>query len=387
MKFLFVSTFPPTACGIATFTSHLRNGMIASLGLAQEDLPVLAVVPPGETVPESPFLRTLPKEDREAYREAAEWVNASDVDVVNVQHEFGIFGGGEGRYLLDFLSRLEKPVITTFHTVFSRRTPPYDAIQEEILARSTLAVVMTPSAVRYLVEQYGIPPEKVRVIPHGAPAKPRFSREALRRKWDVPGRKVVLSFGLISRSKGIDRFLTYLPEVVKEVPELLYLVAGQTHPEVRRREGEAYREELVRLVRELGLEEHVRFVDRFLSDEELVELLAVSDVYITHYPGLEQISSGTLAYAVGLGRPVLSTPYTYARDLLGRFPDLLLPYGDQDAWSSALKRILRDDAYRKGLERRLRAVGRRMRWENVGRAMWELGKALAPEVEVKPSHG
>lgn len=163
------------------------------------------------------------------------------------------------------------------------------------------------------------------------------------------------------------------------MPELLYLIAGQTHPEVRRREGEAYREELRRLVRELGLEGHVRFVDRFLSDEELVELLAISDVYITHYPGLEQISSGTLAYAVGLGRPVLSTPYTYARDLLARFPDLLLPYGDRAAWSAALERILRDDAYRRGLERRLRAVGRQMRWENVGRAMWELGKALAPE--------
>ncbi|MBT9252907.1 MAG: glycosyltransferase [Brockia lithotrophica] len=387
MKFLFVSTFPPTACGIATFTSHLRNGMIAALGLAQEDLPVLAVVPPRETVPESAFLRVLPKEDQEAYREAAEWVNASDVDVVNVQHEFGIFGGGEGRYLLDFLSRLEKPVITTFHTVFSRRTPPYDAVQEEILARSARAVVMTPTAVRYLVEQYGIPPEKVQVIPHGTPAKPRFSREALRRKWGVSGRKVVLSFGLISRSKGIDRFLTYLPEVVRGVPELLYLIAGQTHPEVRRREGEAYREELRRLVRELGLEGHVRFVDRFLSDEELVELLAISDVYITHYPGLEQISSGTLAYAVGLGRPVLSTPYTYARDLLARFPDLLLPYGDRAAWAAALERILRDDAYRRGLERRLRAVGRQMRWENVGRAMWELGKALAPGVEVKTSHG
>jgi len=387
MKFLFVSTFPPTACGIATFTSHLRDGMIAALGLAQSDLPVLAVVPPGETMLARPFVHILPKEEQEAYRQAAEWVNASDIDVVNIQHEFGIFGGGEGRFLLDFLAKLEKPVITTFHTVFSHRTPPYDAVQEKLLAHSTRAVVMTPTAVRYLEEQYGISPLKVHVIPHGAPAKPRFTRGALRKKWNVVGRKVILSFGLISRSKGIDRFLTYLPEVVHQVPEFLYLVAGQTHPEVKRREGEAYREELQNLVLELGLKEHVRFVDHFLSNEELVELLILSDVYITHYPGLEQISSGTLAYAVGLGRPVLSTPFTYARDLLEKFPDLLLPYGDASAWSAALKRILQDDAYRKDLERRLGTIGRRMRWENVGRATWELAKTLAPGVEVKPSHG
>ncbi|MBT9281324.1 MAG: glycosyltransferase family 4 protein [Hydrogenibacillus schlegelii] len=386
MKLLFVSTFPPTKCGIATYTSHLREGMMRSLPLSPAELPVLSVFPDAWT-PSGPEIWPLPKHDPDAYLRAADAVNASDVDVVSLQHEFGIFGGEAGRMIIPFLERLKKPVITTLHTVFDRPTPPYSDVLGDIVRLSTRLVVMNRLGIEWITRQYPVSPRAVRYLPHGAPAPLEAPAEALKAKWGVAGRKVVLTFGLLSPGKGIDRFLPAFARVVADVPDAVYIIAGQTHPEVKKAEGEAYRESLVALAERLGIAEHVLLIDRFLDEPELVELLSLADVYVTPYPGLGQITSGTLAYAVGLGRPTLSTPYAYARDLLRNFPDLLVPYGDEAAWAERLGRLLRDDAAREALAARLKAVGAGMRWPRVGARFYALASEIAGRKERIASHG
>ncbi|NNU83877.1 glycosyltransferase [Geobacillus sp. BMUD] len=368
IRIAYVSTYPPRRCGLATFTEHLRQSIDGVRGPSDGDrVIVLYNESDGDDAyRNNPVYWPLPAQNRAAYAEMAKRVNESDIDVVLLQHEFGIFGGEAGEYILDFIAALHKPLVTTFHTVFAEPEPPYRPIQEKIATASDAIIVMNRQAIPYLVKAFGLPKEKVVYIPHGAPGPSSEDRDSLRRRLGFSGRKVMLTFGLLSRGKGIESVLAALPGVVRKVPEALYVIAGQTHPEVKKREGEAYREELKSLIHRLGLERHVRMEDRYFSEEELIDYLTACDLYVTPYPGMQQITSGTLAYAVGVGRPVVSTPYEHARDLLQGCEELLLPYGDTTVWEERLGQLLADEAALKRWEEKMRQIGANTHWPRVG---------------------
>ncbi|WP_123043486.1 glycosyltransferase family 4 protein [Cohnella candidum] len=361
----YVSTYVPKKCGLATYTHHLREAVNLAKGNRSQD-PVIAICNDEERLDyREPWMWPLIKPDIEEYRRQAETVNQSSVDIVSLQHEFGIFGGDAGNYALEFLKRVNKPVVTTFHTVFEQPMEPYASVQKEIAEWSDHLLVMNRKAIGYLHESFGIPLEKISFIPHGTPL-PSNGRQATRRAHGWENRKVLFTFGLLGRSKGIEFALRAMAGAVQAVPDLLYVIAGATHPEVRKNEGEAYRDELTALIEEIGLTHHVQMINRYIPEDELAALISAADLYITPYPGMQQITSGTLAYAAGLGRPILSTPYCYARDLVQGHEDMLLPYGDVEAWSAKIIELFSYPGMLGRWERIITDIGRSMHWPQVG---------------------
>ncbi|GIM45822.1 hypothetical protein DNHGIG_13710 [Collibacillus ludicampi] len=363
----YVSTYVPKKCGLATYTYHLRQSVKNSKMWNAADPVVVLTDEKDRNNYDRPNLWTLLRDDREAYSLMAKKINDSSISLVSLQHEFGIFGGEAGSYILDFIRELKKPLITTFHTVFQNPEEPYRSIQEEIARRSDRIIVMNRKAIHYLMNSFSVPQEKIAFIPHGTPVPNPQTRSLLRDQLQWNNRKVLMTFGLLSRNKGIEMILEILPEVVARVPEVLYVIVGQTHPEVKKREGEAYREQLKQLIRSKKLENHVLMIDRYMEEEELVQYITACDLYITPYPGMEQITSGTLAYAVGLGRPVLSTPYSYAKDLLAGYEEMLIPFHDRSKWSEKLSMVLSDESSLKEWERQIGRIGKNMQWPLVGK--------------------
>lgn len=367
MQVAYVSTYIPKKCGLATYTHHLRQSVQNAKWWTGTD-PVIVLSDKNEQPDSgSPALWPLPKDEREAYAKMAEKINQSDVSLVSLQHEFGIFGGEAGSYILDFVRQLKKPLVTTFHTVFENPSEPYRSIQQAIAERSDRIIVMNRRAVAYLSNAFSIPEEKIAFIPHGTPVPNAQTRDACRERLQWADRKVIMTFGLLSRGKGIELILEVLPEVVEAVPEVLYAIVGQTHPEVKKREGESYRQELEALIREKRLENHVVMIDRYITEEELIQYITACDLYVTPYPGMQQITSGTLAYAVGLGRPVLSTPYSYAQDLLGDYKQLLIPFDARSEWTEMMIKLLSDSGALQQWEERITRIGKSMHWPLVGK--------------------
>jgi len=306
------------------------------------------------------------------YRKAADFLNYSNIDVVSLQHEFGIFGGAKGEgehplgeYILSLLSNLKKPVVTTLHTVLQEPFSGQREVLQAICGHSTLVVAQSQKAVELLEEVYGVPREKVVTIHHGAPNVPFLDPAYYKDQFHAEGRKVVLSFGLLSPDKGIEVAIEAMAKVVGDVPEALYIVLGATHPEVRRQYGESYRLSLERIVEELGLEEHVVFYNRFVTTEELIRALVSADVYVTPYLNKEQIVSGTLAYAIACGKAIISTPYWYAQELLDEGRGRLVPFKDSDALAEELIRLLKNDEERLQLRKQAYQFGRKMVWREV----------------------
>jgi glycosyltransferase involved in cell wall biosynthesis len=362
----YVSTYVPKKCGLATYTHHLRQAVHGVKEWREKDPVVVLADAAGEGAAD-PLLWPLLKHSEEEYAKMARRINRSDVDVVSLQHEFGIFGGEAGRYILSFIRNLKKPLVTTFHTVFEHPVEPYASIQKEIAGASSRVIVMSRQAVGMLRRSFGIPEENIRFIPHGTPAPNPENRQMYRERLGWNHRKVLMTFGLLSRGKGLELVIRALPQVRRAIPDVLYVIAGQTHPEVKKREGEAYRQELAGMIRSMGLEDHVLMINRYLDEEELVMRIQACDVYVTPYPGMQQITSGTLAYAVGLGRPVLSTPYAHARDLLRDYPELLTPYGEPEQWADKIIGLLSNEAMLKQWERNMERIGRTMHWPIVAR--------------------
>lgn len=362
----YVSTYVPKKCGLATYTHHLRHAVETAKGGHAPD-PVVAICHADERADyKEPWMWPLIQPTFEDYAKIAETINQSAVDVVSLQHEFGIFGGDAGDYVLELVNRIEKPIVTTFHTVFEHLIEPYASVQKQIAERSQHLIVMNRRAIGFLHDNFGVPLEKVSFIPHGTPVPPPSYRSATRRKMGWEHRKVLFTFGLLSRGKGIEFALRAIAKAIQAVPDLLYVIAGATHPEVRKREGEAYRDQLLSLIRQYGLTHHVQMIDRYIPEENLAALMTAADLYLTPYPGMQQITSGTLAYAVGLGRPILSTPYCYARDLVQGYDEMLLPYGDIDAWSAKIIELFSYEGMLKRWERIVEEIGRSMHWPQVG---------------------
>lgn len=369
-----IGTYPPRECGIGTFTWDLRHaieGDYDRLRLPGETsagaTTVLAMTNAAsryEYPPEVVF--EIQQNQAKDYRLAAEYINFSDTDVVSLQHEFGIFGGAEGRFVVELLKNLRKPVITTLHTVLRQPEPGYKETLARIAHYSDHLVVMNSRAIPVLKEVYGVPEEKVSLIHHGVPDVPFVDSNFYKDKFGVEGKLVILTFGLLSRNKGIELMIEALPSVVAKHPNVVYIVLGATHPEVKRRQGEEYRYALKRRVRELGLDAHVKFYETYVDKEGLKEFIGASDIYVTPYRSAEQIVSGTLAYAVGMGKAVVSTPYMYAEELLSDGRGKLVPFDDAKALSETLTQLVEDDTERHAIRKRAYQFGRAMTWEQVG---------------------
>jgi glycosyltransferase involved in cell wall biosynthesis len=299
------------------------------------------------------------------YRLAAEYINFSGADIVCLQHEFGIFGGPDGRYVLELLKNLREPVITTLHTTLPE---PTASLRETLIRISDLSdrlVVMNSQAVPILRDVYGISDRKISFAHHGVPDVSFIDPNFYKDHFGVEGRLVLLTFGLLNRNKGIELVLEALPEIVSKHPEVVYIVLGATHPEVKRRQGEEYRLSLQRRVRELGIEQHVIFHDRYVSFEELCEFIGASDIYVTPYHSRDQIVSGTLAYAVGMGKAVVSTPYLYAQQVLADGRGRLFEFRDATELSNTLNHLIENEAERHQMRKRAYEYGRQMTWSEV----------------------
>ena len=334
MHATILSTYPPRACGLATFARDLRRGLASAGVTADVIASVHATGAPGRAAEVS---REVIQDRRADYAAAARSLDPA-CDVVSVQHEFGIFGGSEGAYVTDFMAASACPVVTTLHTVLPRPSAAYRRAMLAVVAESDRLVVMTETARMLLRDVYSVPASKVSVIAHGTPVL-SAPADDLRQRLGLEGRTVLLTFGLLGPSKGIEFALDALAPVAEAHPDVLYVVLGATHPEIVAREGEAYRESLQATVDARGLGDHVRFVDRYLDGPELGEWLQASDVYVSPYPSMDQICSGTLAYALAAGLPVVSTPYLHAAEVLADGAGALVPYGDAQGFAAALARL------------------------------------------------
>ena len=355
----FVATYPPRRCGIATFTHDL-----ASVVGGGE---VVVLDPPDHRGPYPPEVHHRIRRDEPSdYARAANTLRHCRIDVVSVQHEFGIWGGDDGAAVLDFVGALDAPSVVTLHTVLRHPTRNQRRIIVELVGASTATVVMSRSAAVLLANVYGIDPGRVVIIPHGVPNLPLVDPETMKPTLGLAGRSVILSFGLLGQGKGYETVLEAMPAVVAAVPDVSYVVLGATHPNLLRTEGEAYRRSLEERVGRLGLTDHVRFEDRFVGRVELGRWLEAADIFVTAYPNLEQIASGTLAYALGAGRAIVSTPYAYASELLADGRGLLVAPGSPAALADAFIGLLRDPQRRARLGRRAYEHGRAMIWSEVG---------------------
>jgi len=370
-KVAFICTFAPRKCGIATFTSDLIKSL-RSAGKTQFQPLVVAMRSDADLKYSDPVKFEIRQDVKHDYLCAADYINFSDVDLVSVQHEFGLFGGPAGSYLSLLLNKLNAPVITTVHTVLNDPDPAYKKSLTEVCDASYRVVVMNERGVDMLREVFAVPPAKVRLIPHGIPDLPFVDSNYYKHKFGIEGRKTILTFGLLSSNKGIEVMLKAMPQIIEADPSVLYIVLGMTHPEVLKREGEAYRLRLQRIVNELKLQENVIFHNRFVKDEELHNFLCAADIYVTPYLNREQLTSGTLSFAVGAGKAVVSTAYWAATELLADGRGKLVPFNDSAALAQCIVRLLSDDVLFYSLRRRAYEYGRSRTWQKVGQRYWKL---------------
>ena len=315
LSLAFLGTYPPRRCGIATFTRHLSEAVTgARNGVAVRVLATTDVTGPYDYQEPVPF--EIRQGVRQDYIRAADQINYSDVQLVYIQHEFGIYGGDDGAHLLAFLAQLRKPAVTTLHTVLRTPSDSQRSIVRKLAEHCDRLVVMSHFAADLLVESHGLPRSQVQVIPHGIPDMPRGDQEQFKAKFGVAGRRMMLTFGLLSRNKGIETVLRALPRLIEPFPDLVYFVVGATHPNVKRELGEEYRLSLEQEAERLGVVDHVVFRNQFVSAEELADFLRATDIYVTPYMDEEQSTSGALSYAMGAGAAVVSTPYWHAQELL-----------------------------------------------------------------------
>ncbi|MBU3664455.1 MAG: glycosyltransferase [Chthoniobacterales bacterium] len=369
-KVAFLGDYPPRQCGIATFTRDLRD----AVAQAKPDwnCPVIAVSD-NDSYDYPPDVRfEIPQPDVASYLRAAHFLNISHTDALCVQHEFGIFGGPAGSHLLGLLRRVRLPVITTLHTVLERPDADQRRVFDELVSLSTRVVVMAERARGMLKSIYDVPSDKIALIPHGIPDIPFTDPSFYKDQFDIAGRPVMLTFGLLSPNKGIEYVIQALPDIVRKHPSIVYIVLGATHPNLLRETGESYRLQLERLSRSLGVEKNVMFVNRYVSNAELCEYIGAADIYITPYLNEAQITSGTLSYCYGAGKAVVSTPYWHASELLAEGRGMVVPFRDAAAVATEVNALLGDEKRLNSLRKQAYLSARHMVWPQVARNYCEL---------------
>ncbi len=378
-----VGNYPPRQCGIATFTSDLVQAISAELREASCWAVAMNDVPEGYNYP-SQVRFEMAQKDLSDYRLGADFLNMNQVDVVSVQHEFGIFGGQHGRHLLELMRNLRMPVVTTLHTVLARPDPGQKATIQEVARLSDRIVVMSQKAMELMQEVYGVGASKLELIHHGIPDVPFVDPNFYKDQFGLEGRQVVLTFGLLSPGKGIEHMIDALPRIVSHRPDVIYVVLGATHPHVRRLEGESYRLSLQRRARERGVENHLVFHNRFVSLEELCEFLGAADIYVTPYLNQEQIVSGTLAYALGCGKATVSTPYWYAQEMLADGRGRLVGFQEPDELAEQILDLLENEPERHATRKRAYTFCRSMVWKEVARRYLEVFSEVREERQRYP---
>lgn len=361
-RIAFIGNSLPRHCGIATFTTDLQQAITTSRQDLETRIVVMTDHGQAYDYPASVAFQ-INDGNIEEYARAADFLNAGRFDVVCLQHEFGIFGGEAGAHLLVLLSRLTVPVVTTLHTVLARPTAVQRAVLNGIVEASSKIVVMAEKGRELLRSVYHVPDDKIEVIAHGIPEVAFSGPDAAKARLGFAGRPVILTFGLLSPNKGIEVMIDAMPLILKRRPDAVYVVLGATHPNLVRDQGEAYRESLIARVRELGVEDHVVFLDRFVDQATLLEFISMCDVYATPYLNEAQMTSGTLAYSFGMGRPVVSTPYWHAHELLADGRGVLVPFGNAAATGHEIAELLTDDARREAMCRRAYTFSRTMTWQ------------------------
>ncbi len=361
-RIAFIGNSLPRRCGIATFTTHLQQAVAASHPALETA--IVAMTDHGQVYDYPPTVALeIEASDIDAYARAANFLNAGRFDTVCLQHEFGIFGGEAGAHILVLLSGLTMPVVTTLHTVLGDPSTAQRAVLMAIVEASSKIIVMAGKARDQLRSVYHVPDDKIEVIPHGIPDVAFVAPDAAKARLGFAGKPVILTFGLLSPNKGIEVMIDAMPSILQRRPDAVYVVLGATHPNLVREQGETYRESLTARVRELGVEDHVVFLDQFVDQATLLEFISMCDIYVTPYLNEAQMTSGTLAYSFGLGKPVVSTPYWHARELLADGRGVLVPFGNAAAIGNEIAALLTDDPRRQAMCERAYAVSRTMTWE------------------------
>ncbi len=369
-RIAFISDYPPRKCGIATFTQDLRNAINSQYPHSETFIISVNDLPDGYNYP--PEVRfEIQHNDLLNYRNAADYLNFNPVDIVCVQHEFGIFGGPAGNYLLTLLKEIKSPIVTTFHTILKSPDIEQMRVMRELIRLSSRYVVMSETGKDFLEKIYQAESSRIDVIPHGIPDMPFVDPNFYKDQFGVEGKYVILTFGLLSPGKGIENVLKALPKVIEKYPNTVYIVLGATHPNLLRQQGESYRLSLERLANDLGIKKNVIFYNRFVSIEELKEFIGAADIYITPYLNEAQITSGTLSYAFGCGKAVISTPYWHARELLSDSRGILVPFNNPDAIAEAIEKLISNETLRHSMRKKAYIIGREMIWSNVAHLYME----------------
>jgi glycosyltransferase involved in cell wall biosynthesis len=363
-RIAFIGNYLPRQCGIATFTTHLCEAIATQYPETTWIALPVTDTDNGYAYPARVRFE-LDESDVTSYRRAADFLNVNIIDLLCLQHEYGIFGGPAGGHILALLREVRMPVVTTLHTILSEPDPDQRKVLEEIGERSDRLVVMSERGAEFLREIYGVPAGKIDVIPHGIPDVPFIDPNFYKDQLGVEGKFVLLTFGLLSPNKGIETVINALPSILERYPNTVYVVLGATHPNVIREDGESYRLSLQRLARGRGVEQSVIFHDRFVSSEELNEFIGAADIYLTPYLSRNQIVSGTLAYTVGAGKAVVSTPYWYAEELLSDNCGVIVPFGEADRIAAEVCKLLTNEAERHAMRKRAYLKGREMIWPTV----------------------
>ena len=384
MSILNLGTYPPKQCGIATFSMDLRRSLLKN----NCDIEVMTVSDENyQYAYPSEVLFDIKQNNQPNYIKAAKFINTvSAIKLVVIQHEYGIYGGEDGDYILELPRRLHKPYVVVTHTVLPQPSKRQKQVLNQLCQNAAAVVCMTRKSAELLSNLYEAPGELIHVIPHGVPEFKKQSSSLLKKRYGLEGREIISTFGLIGPGKGLELGIEAIARLVNDWPQLCYLILGQTHPMLKKYEGEKYRNMLEDKVRSLGLEHNVRFVNKYLSDEEIGEYLYMTDIYLSPYPNRDQAVSGTMAFAVGCGRAIVSTSYAYATEVLAGKRGLLAQQPEPDELSHLMRSILLDEALKSRLQSRSQELGKSWTWINIGKQYRNLFKQVLDNNYVSEEH-
>lgn len=369
MNIAFLSTYPPRGCGLATFTQDL----VMQLSRIQSTSRCRIIAVSNESMRyDDNVMMELTQNDRISYTQMASKLNNSAIELLVIEHEYGIYGGEWGEYLLDLVDNLEIPFVTTLHTVLPTPDDKQRHIVNVLGQKGEKIITMAKNTVAILKNSYGIDPAKIAVINHGVPYIPMQSREMLKAKSGLESRSIISTFGLLGPGKGLEYGVEAIAKVARNHKEVLYFILGQTHPAIKKESGENYRKSLEMMVEKLGIEDNVMFVDKYLTQAEIIRHLKLSDIYLTPYLSKDQAVSGTLAYAVGYGRVTVSTPYSYANEMLSQGRGLLAKFRDSESIANCIEYVLDHPEEKKQMERMTLETGKTMMWRHVAKQYQKL---------------